>query len=166
MSYFRSLCPGFRGKSVFSVSDGRTSLEYFYMDLTALPLDSVLNHNDLLIATSDPTYKCQCVFVIPSTPEVWCFALLWISTIPRSIQTTTRQPSLSVYTVSKTLILFNITEVCIYCRKTGNIKKQKNIYVRSFHWSVVSVRTCPGLLLCCWYKLGPKALGTERVGLA
>lgn len=80
MSYFRSLCPGFRGKSVFSVCDGRTSLEYFYVDLTALPLDSVLNHNDLLIATSDPTYKRQCVFVIPRTPEVWCFALLLFRT--------------------------------------------------------------------------------------
>lgn len=69
MSYFRSLCPGFRGKSVFSVCDGRTSLEYFYVYLTALPLD-LSSHNDLLIATSDPTYKCQCVFVIPSSPEV------------------------------------------------------------------------------------------------
>lgn len=70
MSYFRSLCTGFRGKSVFSVCDGRTSLEYFYVDLTAFPLNSVLNHSDLLIAISDPTYKRQCVFVIPSTPEV------------------------------------------------------------------------------------------------
>lgn len=27
---------------------------------------------------------------------------------------------------------------------------------------IVRVRTCPGLLLCCWYILGPKATWSRK----
>lgn len=159
ISYFRSLCPGFHGKPVISVHSDKKKILWVFLCGFKLPFlsDSVLNY-DLLIST--PVLHTNTNVCLQLSTLQKPDTLLWLllrthkslslqlvifnifDNSPTVItlceyppfldlhKSTTRQPSLSVSTVSKTLMLFNIIEVCIYCRKTENMKSKE-------HWCTV-----------------------------